>query len=313
MPEAIVMKSDGTKTIEQIRAEVAAFEANPVDPGAPNASTAPTETPVSPVVTPEPPATPKPETPSVTEPVKADQQPKETPGQAASEPPKAAEPVKDWEAAYKGLQAKYNKAFVENKAGAQVAEVTPIAPPVTEAPGVLTPESRKQFASDVDKDPVYGIEKLVVSIIQREIGPIKSKVDATEAEKIEASRIANLERLVSEGHDWLKTPDGIRKMEAALSANPELWKTRDPYRAAMGFIPDIPSKAGQRGSAQSTGLTPILGASGAMPPAVSTPAVSKAEKLEGLMKEVQLLQSRGNWPEANKKLAEMDAIDRGWK
>lgn len=310
MSEGIIIKSDGNKTIEQIRAEVAAFEANPVDPGAPDVSTPPaviapaTATPTEKAATPDPVTTPP-----ATEPAKPTQQPQETAEKAASEPQKAAEPVKDWEAAYKGLQAKYNKTFIEKKAeGAVVAP----PPPQVERPEILSPESKQRFASDVEKDPVDAIVRLVESITDHRIKPIQSKFEATEAQNLEASRIQNLETLVKEGHEWLKTPDGIRKMESALSENPELWRTKDPYRAALGFISDIPSKAGQRGQAQSTGLTPILGAAGAMPPTVSAPAVSKMAKLETLQVEVMQAQSRGQWDKAKQLLDQMGELERGY-
>jgi hypothetical protein len=221
----------------------------------------------------------------------------------------------DWKAAYQGLQRQYNKAFVEKKAeSAPKAEVQPepVPAPQQSAPLSLSPEFKKQFMADLEKDPVEAIVKLNQLMIREEVSPIKSKFEATEAQQIEAQRLAGLERLVGEGHEWLKTPDGLQKMSAVLNDNPELWKTRDPYRAALGFISDIPSKAGQRGPAQSTGLTPILGASGAVPPVVSTPALSKLEKLESLQKEITTLQSRGQMAEAREKLKEMDKIDRGW-
>jgi hypothetical protein len=309
MSEGIIIKSDGNKTLAQIQAEVAAFEANPVDPGAPDVSTPPVANAPAPVTPPEKAATPDPGTPPATEPAKPTQQPQETAEKVVSETPKATEPVKDWEAAYKGLQRTIDKVQKENselKAGTPKAQEAPI-----EA-DVFTPESKARFSQDVEKDPVEAIARLVRSITAQEVTPLKSKFEANEAEKLEASRIASLDALAKEGHEWLKTTDGIEKMKSVMVANPELWKTKDPYRAALGFIPDLPSKAGQRGPAQSTGLTPILGAAGAMPPTVSAPAMSKMAKLESLQQEVVTAQSRGQWDKAGKLLKEMDEIDRGY-
>ena len=313
MSEGIIIKSDGNTTLEQLKADVAAFEANPVDPGAPDVATPPVvsaaapETPTEKAVLPEPEKTPPAE-----EHAKPVQQPKETAEKAVSEPPKAAEPVKDWKAAYEGLQRSYNKRFVDEKAKA--AEVKPQAPaPVQdETLGELTPELRKRLDADSEKDVWGTLDKLITTRISQAVTPVRSKLDAAEFEKLEAAKLAGLDRLANEGHEWLKTEDGLRKMEAALTENPELWKTKDPYRAALGFIPDIPSKAGQRGPAQSTGLTPMLGAGGAMPPTVSAPAVSKLAKLESLNKEVGLAQSRGQWDKASQLIKQMEEIDRGY-
>ena len=114
-----------------------------------------------------------------------------------------------------------------------------------------------------------------------------------------------------EGHEWLQTEDGFAKVAAVWEKYPELRNTPDPVRSALGYIPNIPSNAQQRGPAQSTGLTPILGASGAVPPVTSTPAASKVDKLATMLTEVQRLQSLGAVQESRNLLAEMDKIERG--
>lgn len=313
MSEGIIIKSDGNKTIDQLRAEVAAFEANPVAPGAADVSTPPTGNAAATVTPEEKAAIPEPEkTPPAEETAKPAQQPKETAEKVASETPKAVEPVKDtdWKSAYEGLQRKYNKTFVERKAEPQDKPQAPT--PSVNAVDDLTPEIEQRIIADLEKNPAKTLISLIREISRSEVNPIRSRLEADDFQKQEAAKLAGLDRLASEGHEWLKTADGLRKMEAVLTDNPELWKTKDPYRAALGFIPDIPSKAGQRGPAQSTGLTPILGASGALPPTVSTPAVSKMAKLETMQAEVTLAQSRGQWEKAGKLLAEMDQIERGY-
>lgn len=314
MSEGIIIKSDGNKTLAQIQAEVAAFEANPVDPGSPDITTPPAVVANAPAAPTEKAATPAPgTTPPAEEPAKPAQQPQETAEKVASETPKVAEPVKatDWEAAYKGLQTKYNKAFVEKKEGSQEA-AKPIPPAQDEHLEVLSPEFKQKFVADLERDPVDALVKLNRAITRQEVMPIKSKFDAAEARQLESARWEGLDNLVKEGHEWLKTEDGLRKMETVFNDNPELWKTRDPYRAALGFIPDVPSKAGQRGPAQSTGLTPMLGVSGAMPPTVSAPAVSKMAKLESLQVEVMQAQSRGQWDKAKQLLDQMGEVERGY-
>lgn len=298
MSEGIVIKSDGNKSLEQIKADVAAFEANPVEPGAPDST--PAE--LAPAaVTPEQDVLPTPETPPEKEKT-PDQQPKVTAEKAVS----TAEPVKetDWKAAYEGLQRKFNKAFVEKKEPKEVPK-----PPMSF--DGIAPEIEQRIVADLEKAPVQTLVNLIREISRNELDPIKSRLDLDDFQKQEAAKLSGLDRLASEGHDWIKTGEGLRKMEAVLTENPELWKTKDPYRAALGFLSDIPSKAGQRSSAQTTGLTPILGASGAMPPAVSTPAASKVDRLQGLLTEMNRQLSRGNIQKAQQIQAEMDEIDRG--
>jgi hypothetical protein len=314
MSEGIVIKSDGNKTLAQIQAEVAAFEANPVAPGAPEVSTPPTVNAVAAVAPQEKAALPTPEQTPPAEEKAPDQQPKETTVKAPAETVQAAEPVKEtnWKAAYEGLQRKYNKTFIEKKAETQTGEEVRLPEPYSnEGPGTITPEFRKRIQEDLEKDPVDALIKLNLAIIRKEIQPVASRLEAADFEKQEEAKLAGLDKLANEGHDWLKTEDGLRKMDAVLSENPELWKTKDPYRAALGFIQDIPLKAGQRGQAQATGLTPILGAGSALPPVVSAPAVSKVDKLQGLLSEMNKHLSRGDVMSAQKIQAQMDEIDRG--
>ena len=315
MSEGIIIKADGNKTLAQMQAEVAAFEANPVDPGA-AVSTPPPADAVAPVTPDGKAALPEPgQTPPAAEQAKPDQQPKEATEKAATETPKAAEPVKekDWKAAYEGLQRSYNKKFLEEKAQPKQGE-TPktVAPSLEENLDNVTPEFRNQIIADLDKDLVGTLIKLNRAIARNEVMPVRSKLEAADFEKQEVAKLAGLDRLANEGHEWLKTEDGLRKMEAALNENPELWKSKDPYRAALGFIPDLPSKAGQRGQAQAMGLTPILGAGTALPPVVSAPAVSKMAKLESLSGEVAQAQSRGQWDKAKELLKQMGEIERGY-
>ena len=316
MSEGIIIKSDGNKTLAQIQAEVAAFEANPIAPDAPDIPTPPALNAPAPATPPEKAALPAPgKTPSAEETAKPIQPPQETAEKAVSETPKPAEPVKDtdWKSAYEGLQRKYNKSFIEKKTEAAAAE-KPQAPVAAHEDLLddITPEFKQKVLTDLEKDPVETLIKLARAISRKEVMPVRSRMEAADFERQEAGKLAGLDRLANEGHEWLKTEDGLRKMEAALNENPELWKTKDPYRAALGFIPDIPSKAGPRGPAQSTGLTPMLGASGALPPTVSTPAVSKVEKLTAMQEQVALAQSRGFWDEAKRLLTEMDKIERGY-
>jgi hypothetical protein len=307
----IIIASDPNKTLEQVRAEVKAFEANPIDPFAPNVPTVPAEKTPAPAPSPEKAVLPAPDkTPPVEEKPKPTQQPQEPAEKVAP----ATEPAKetDWKAAYQGLQREFNKKFQEKKAEASGTEKAPATAPLEEGLDDITPEFEKQIIADLEKDPVRTLIKLNRAIARKEFDPLRSKLDAADFEKQEAAKIQGLEKLVGEGHEWLKTPEGQRKMEAVLNENPELWKTKDPYRAALGFISDIPPKAQQPGTAPSTGQTPILGAGGAMPPAVSTPAVSKVDTLMTMQKEVELLQSRGQMAEAREIMKKMDALQRGY-
>jgi len=316
MSEGIVIRSDGNKTLAQIQAEVAAFEANPVEPGASEPSTVPAVNAQATATPQEKAELPKPEqTPPAEEKAVPPQQSKEATDKAASETPKAAEPVKEtnWKAAYEGLQRKYNKTFIEKKAEPKEEEkASPVQPSLEESLEDITPEFRNQIIADLDKDLVGTLIKLNRAIARKEVMPVRSRLEAADFERQEAAKLSGLDRLAEEGHEWLKTEDGLRKMEAALNENPELWKSKDPYRAALGFIPDIPSKAGQRGHAQAMGLTPILGAGAAMPTVVSAPAVSKMAKLETLQSEVNLAQSRGQWDKAKQLLVQMDEIEKGY-
>lgn len=304
MSESIIIKSDPNQTIEQLKAEVAAFEANPVDPGAPDVPTVPTVNVSATVTPPEKAALPTPATPPVTEPAKPTQQPQETAVKATT----VAEPAKetDWEAAYKSLQTKYNKKFVEEK-GKESEK-----PSREELIENITPEFKQKLASDLEKDAVETIIEIARAVSRKELNPVKSEVEASKYERQQMAQLSGLDRLVKEGHEWLKTPDGLAKMEAALNDNPELWKTKDPYRAALGFISNIPSKAQQPSNAQTTGLTPMLGAGGVVPTAVSTPAVSKVEKLAALNAEADIALSRGNNKRVQELLAQMEEIDRGY-
>lgn len=314
MSESIIIKPDvGNKTLADIQAEVAAFEANPVDPGAPDASTPSAENAPAAVKPQAKDALPEPGQTPPAEEKAPEQQPKETTEKAATETPKAAEPVKetDWKAAYQSLQRKFNKAFVEKKAEPQPVETPKAVEPVHDVGyGDLSPEGEKRLLADLDKAPAKTLVSLIREITRNEINPIRSKVEAADFERQEIAKLSGLERLANEGHEWLKTEDGLRKMETALTENPELWNSKDPYRAALGFIPDVPLKAGRRGQAQATGLTPILGAGVAMPTVVSAPAVSKVDKLQGIMADIEKALARGNVKRAQELQAQADEIDR---
>lgn len=316
MSEGIEMKLEGGKTLAQIQAEVAAFEANPVDPGAPNDSPVPTLNATAPATPPEKGAPLDPAKPPLAEDsAKPAQQPKETTEKVASETPKAAEPVKDdtdWKKRFLDTRKKLNeviqeKADVESKT--ETERPLPAAP-THEFPYELSQELRKQLDSDSEKDVWGTVDKLIRTRVNQIVTPIASKFAMNEAQERDNAISKSLDSLVSEGHDWLKTEEGWRKINSVIEEN-GLQNTRDPYRAAMGFIPDISSKAGQRGQAQSTGLTPILGASAAVPPVVSTPVVSKVDMLTGLLGEIEKALARGDVKKAQKIQAQMDEIERG--
>lgn len=304
MSEGIIIKSDPNQTLAQIQAEIAAFEANPVDPGAPDVSTAPTVTAPATATPPEKAALPTTVTPQTTEPAKPTQQPQETAVQA----PTGAEPVKetDWKEAYKGLQKKFNEKFMEKKS----AEKTAVQSSFDEFPNELTPELIKQLDADSEKNPWVAVDKLIRARLSQNLTPVKSELDEISFERKQTATLTGLDRLAQK-HEWLKTPEGIARMEQVLSENPELWKNKDPYRSALGYI-DIPSKTQQPSQAQTTGLTPMLGAGGVVPTAVSTPAVSKVEKLATLNEQAELFMSRGQIAKAKEILAQMDEIDRGY-
>lgn len=304
MSESIIIKSDPNQTLAQIQAEVAAFEANPVDPGAPDVPTAQTVNAPATVTPPEKAALPDPVTPPATEPAKPTQQPQETAVKVAT----ATEPAKetDWKGGYKGLQRKIDQLQRE------LASKETTKPSREELIESITPEFKQKLIADLEKDPVEAILEIARAVARKELNPVKSKVEASEHERLQAAQLNGLDRLVQEGHEWLKTPDGLSKMEAALNENPELWKTKDPYRAALGFISDIPSKAQQPSHAQTTGLTPMLGAGGVVPTTVSAPAVSKVEKLTALNAEADIALARGNTKRVQELLAQMEEIDRGY-
>lgn len=310
---AIVITPPKAGSIEELKAQVASFEANPVAPDAPNT---PSETTVAAATPQEKAALPKPEpTPPIEEKAKPAQQPQETPEKVASEPPKAAEPEKitDWKAAYKGLQQKFNKAFVEKKAEPKEETKPPVvSAPEDEIPADLTPEFIKLLETDSEtKNPWIAVDRLVRARLQQTIAPVKSKLDAVDSEKRNEAQLKGLETL-AETNPWLKTPEGMQKMADVFAENPELWKTKDPYRAALGFISDVPSNARQSGPAQSTGSTPMLGVAGAVPPVVSTPAASNEDALTKLMQEMNTFLSRGDVKSAKEIEAKMDKITRGY-
>lgn|SRR3990167_1883670 len=317
MSEGIIMKSDGNKTLAQIQAEVAAFEANPIAPNAPDIHTPPAVNAPAPVATPEKAALPEPgKTPPVTEPAKPTQQPKEVAEKVASETPKAAEPVKeqkDWKAAYEGLQRSYNKRFVEDKkVETAPAEKPPVPPTLPPTLGEITPEIAKMLETESEKNPWKAVDDLIRLRLGQVVTPVASRLQSLDAEREGQARAESFRVLVQdEGHEWLQTEDGFAKVAAVWEKYPELRNTPDPVRSALGYIPNIPSNAQQRGPAQSTGLTPILGASGAVPPVTSTPAASKVDKLATMLTEVQRLQSLGAVQESRNLLAEMDKIERG--
>ena len=304
MSEGIIIKSDPNKTLAQVQAEVAAFEANPTALFAPDVPTVPTVNAPATATPPEKAAIPEPKPPTVEEPAKPTQQPQETAVKASTE----AEPAKetDWKGGYKGLQRKIDQLQKE------IASKETPKPPLEDEIENLTPEFKQKLVADLEKDVPETLIKLIRAVTRKELNPVRSKVEASEHERLQTAQLNGLDRLVGEGHEWLKTPDGLAKMEAALDENPELWKTKDPYRAALGFISDIPSKAQQPSRAQTTGLTPMLGAGGVVPTAVSTPAASKVDTLISMQAQVELFQSRGQMDKANQLLKEMEAIERGY-
>lgn len=295
------------KTIEEVRAQVKAFEANPVPPGAPvapavppTATSKPQENPTPPAAEPPPPESKEKET----------QQPEAKTEKVASEKPKAAESVKDvdWKARYLGLQRKFDKTFSEKKPETVQEPPKPIS---EEETFDLTPELKKKLDADSEKDPWETIARLTRSLIRQETKSIKTELASDKSRRLEMARLEGLDRLVSEGHDWLTTDDGLRKVDEVFAENPELWNTKDPYRAALGFIRDVPSKARQTGTAQPGGLTPILGAATATPPVQAPPAVSNEVQMENLRREWEKAVQLGDREARAKIMAQMDRLNRG--
>lgn len=314
MSAGIIIKSDPSKTIEQVRAEVAAFEANPLPPDAPDVPS-PTASATAPATPPEKAATPEPGTPPAKEKAEPTQQPKETPEKVASEPPKAAEPAKDvdWQSRYKGATKERDKtvAAKDKEIADLKAKLEAKAEPEAEL-RTLSPEWKKKVVEESEKDFPEAIVKVVREVLRGELNPIKSKLQAADAAKVDEVVAKSLQAMVDAGDDWIAGPDGPDQFAAVFDAHPELDKLPPEikYQAARSFI-NIPSKASQRGPAQTTGLTPMLGAGGAVPPVVSTQAVSTAEKLITMQAQLETFQKRGQWDQVNKMLAEMDAIQRG--
>jgi hypothetical protein len=135
--------------------------------------------------------------------------------------------------------------------------------------GDLTPELKTTILVDLEKDPVGTIDRLLEArvnlALDRKVRPVVSEWEAERtrsADRREAEELAGL----AKENPWMLT-EGLARFERVFEANPWLRQSPNPYKDAIRFMDDLPSRNGMApGLTQAGSPLPVLGSSGAIPP-----------------------------------------------
>lgn len=159
-----------------------------------------------------------------------------------------------------------------------VPRQTPPPIPVASAPAEIDPQNYEEIVRrDYAADPLGTTTRLFNLMLEQKFQPI------AEREKIEATR-QNIQKL-AEKDDRILRPDVYSAIQAKLQADPDLWKLKNPHKAAYLEVKeemrlgDVP----QGTPAQPSRPSPVLGG-GTPPSAPSASAPAPQDILSNLHK-----------------------------
>lgn len=179
--------------------------------------------------------------------------------------------------------------------------------------GQLTPETKQQLMADIEKDPVGTIFRIAQASAaqQRDIGmnQLKSELEPILSSHRELAQAKELDELANKGHEWIYT-EGLGRFERVFQEHPELRGLKNPYRAALGYMDDIPVNGTAPASAQG-GLPTLMGGH-AVPPPSSVPPSSPEQEMEKLSVKLKLALARNDKAGAAQIMAQQDKLVRGY-
>jgi len=201
---------------------------------------------------------------------------------------------------YKELQRKYTPVAQEVKR----LEKEVKAP---ESSGQIPEDFRKKFSEDLEKDPVAALVKYVDFALEEKINSrVKPDIENLKDGVLDTRRATEIDELVNEGHDWI-LKEGLGKFDAVFAERPWLLQSHTPYKDAAKFLPNNPTSKGTSHSPAQGGKTPILSASGAVPPPVSQTSTVESD-YAALESQFDRAMKIGNVKEAKKIQSKMGAL-----
>ena len=212
----------------------------------------------------------------------------------------------------KELQKKFTQVSQELKQGQN--KVQEQAPPVGAVDfSQLTPETRQQLMAELEKDPVGAIFRVAqaAAMQQRDIGvsQVRAEIEPIRSSFQEKHQASQLDELANNGHTWILT-EGLGRFEKVFQENPELLRAKNPYRAALGYMDDIPANRTAPASAQG-GLPTLIGGH-AVPPPSSVPPPSPEQEMQKLSEKLRLALAHHDKAGAKQIAAQMDKLERGY-
>lgn len=145
------------------------------------------------------------------------------------------------------------------------------AAPVAQVPVSNLPTDFEEIVRrDYAADPLGTTTRLLDLMIQKKFGPIE------EREKVEATR-ANIQKLVEKDVRVLQ-PEVYAAINAKLAADPDLWKLKNPHKAAWLEVKDEMRLGEPSGAqAQPSRPSPVLG--GGTPPSAPSSSVIQPQNV----------------------------------
>ena len=210
-----------------------------------------------------------------------------------------------------------NKKFTQ--AAMEVAKDKPQAVPSPfegVIPDELTPDIKKNLLERLEKGEVIEVMAQVAKAYghmaaDQKVSQRMQKWEKAESEMAEKESGKQIDSLVDKGHTWILT-EGMGRFEAVFQEHPEIRNLKDPFRAAIGYMDDLPINGSASSAAHGRKSTPILGANGAVPPPSSGPSSSPELEMQALSASLRIALQRGNRAEMSKIQAQMDKLERGY-
>lgn len=180
-------------------------------------------------------------------------------------------------------------------------------------PDEITPELERSLLEEMDKSPVKAVARLAKAYAQRDSDPrlirMMQEWEMEKAARAEKAQVQDLDDL-STRHQWIRT-EGLGRFEAVFQRHPELLSLPNPYRAALGYMDDLPAQAQAPASAQG-GRTPILSGGAAVPPPSSVPPTSPEQEMQELSRRAMNALKHGDKAAAAELMKKMDRLERGY-
>lgn len=210
-----------------------------------------------------------------------------------------------------------NKKFTQmSQEVAKDKPVVPASPFAGVIPDEMTPEIKQELLARLEKGEVIEVMAQVAKAYghmaaDKTVNQRMQKWEKVESEMAETASAKQIDSLVDKGHTWILT-EGMGRFEAVFQEHPEIRNLKDPFRAAIGYMDDLPINGSASSHAQVKKSTPILGGSGAVPPPSSGPAMSAETEMQTLSANLRVAIQRGNRAEMTKIQAQMDKLERGY-